>query len=476
MKIWNKKGFQKNITYNVNQLEDFHYGDVNNDGLIDIISASKFLNTVGWYRNLGGNKYSQQFPILAEYEEVTIAQFVDIDNDEDLDLIVVSGGYELPYKEKFFVDRLYLNEGNSFKRSNDFPAIISSGGCIRPFDFDLDGDVDLFIGGRMKPAQYPAPGKSYLLRNDLENGALSFTDVTAEVMPEVEKIGMVTDAIWTDYNSDQSVDLLVVGEWMPISVFINNDTKFSNQTTSLQLDDTRGWWFTIEEGDLDGDGDNDYVVGNLGKNYKYQATKSETFDLYVKDFDQNATKDIVLSYFNEGTQYPVRGRQCSSDQIPGLQTKFKNYESFATATLEDIYGKSQIENADHYEIQNFANIIMLNQGDGKYDIQELPNESQLSAITDVCILDINKDGNNDIITAGNLNMSEVETPRNDAGIGSTLLGDGHGNFTYQGYKDTGLLLNNDIRKLCLAAGKNSKILLSASNNGPMSAFVINNSD
>lgn len=279
-----------------------------------------------------------------------------------------------------------------------------------------------------------------------------------------------------DFKFTRITDLLVVGEWMPISVFINNDTKFTNQTNALELENTRGWWFTVEEGDLDGDGDHDYVVGNLGKNYKYQATKSETFDLYVKDFDQNSSKDIVLSYFNEGTQYPVRGRQCSSDQIPGLQNKFKNYESFATATLEDIYGKSQIENADHYEIQNFANIIMLNQGNGKYDIRELPNESQLSAITDVCILDINKDGNNDLITAENLYMSEVETPRNDAGIGSTLLGDGQGNFVFRGFKDTGLLLNNDIRKLSVVAAKDSKILLSASNNGPMSAFILNHSE
>ena len=451
--------------------------DINNDGLDDFYLGGASRSPGQIYLQKANGTFTKYSTFTAdETHEDIDAQFVDIDNDGDLDLIVVSGGYELPYKEKYYADRLYINDDGTFTRSKDFPEIASSGGCVRPYDYDNDGDMDLFIGGRMKPALYPAPGQSYLLRNDLKDGKLSFTDVTSSIMPDVAEIGMVTDAVWADYDGDNQVDLVVVGEWMPISVLLSDGATYTNQTNKLQLEDTRGWWFTIEQGDVDDDGDMDFVLGNLGKNYKYQATASETFDLYVKDFDQNASSDIVLSYYHDGIQYPVRGRQCSSDQVPGIQTKFKDYESFATATLAEIYGESQIASADHYEIKSFASILLVNQGHGNYQTVALPIESQLSAIADICLLDVNEDGNTDIITAGNLYMSEVETPRNDAGIGCTLLGDGKGNFRYAGYQESGLLLNDDVRKLALIKGKNKKFILSASNNGPMSAHQMNGTE
>lgn len=448
-------------------------GDINNDGLDDFY--------LGGASRSAGRIYIQnkenQFTLNASFEEDAIyedvdAKFVDIDNDQDLDLIVVSGGYELPYQAKFFADRLYINEKGIFKKSDSFPSIVSSGGCIRTFDFDEDGDMDIFIGGRLLPAQYPTSGKSYVLRNDLDDGKLSFKDVTNELFPGLEKIGMVTDALWTDFNNSGNTDLVLVGEWMPITVFSKEGDQYIDKTSSYDLQDTRGWWFSIAEGDFNGDKLPDYVLGNLGKNYKYKATESESFDLYIKDFDQNATQDIVLGYFNNGKQYPVRGRQCSSDQVPGIKTKFKDYESFANATLSEIYGKSQIATADHFEIRDFSSIIMLSQGEGKYTNTPLPAEGQLSAITDIATVDINKDGYLDIIAAGNLYVSEVETPRNDAGIGITLLGNGKGNFSHSNYLDSGLLLNDDIRKISVVNSRKNKVLLSASNDGPMNAFSI----
>jgi len=447
--------------------------DINGDGLGDFYIGGASRSAGQIFTQQKDGQFTNYYTFAEDdiYEDID-AQFVDIDNDGDLDLIVVSGGYELPYKEKFYADRLYINDNGTFARSEDFPEIVSSGGCVRPYDYDGDGDMDIFVGGRMRPALYPAPGQSYLLRNDLQDGNLSFSDVTSIVMPDVSDVGMVTDAIWTDYNSDERVDLVIVGEWMPITVLTNGGSIYTNQTVALNLEDTRGWWFSIAEGDIDNDGDMDYVLGNLGKNYKYQATESETFDLYVKDFDRNASSDIVLSYFNEGKQYPVRGRQCSSDQIPGIQTKFKDYESFATATLVEVYGESQIAAADHYEIKNFASIMLLNNGNGNYISEELPAESQLSAISDISILDINNDGYTDVVTAGNLYASEVETPRNDAGIACTLLGDGAGKLRYVGYRESGLLLDSDVKKLSVISGVENKVLLSASNNGSMKAFII----
>lgn len=449
-------------------------GDINGDGLEDFYLGGASRSAGQIFLQKGDQQFEHYLTFEGDeiYEDMD-AQFIDIDLDGDLDLIVISGGYELPYNKKFYADRLYLNDGGQFTKSENFPNILSSGGCVRPFDFDHDGDLDLFVGGRMRPAQYPASGTSYFLRNDLQDGVLSFTDVTNTLVPDIEDIGMVTDAIWTDYNGDKKTDLVLVGEWMPITVFLSDGNTFSNQTSSLDLEDTRAWWFTIEQGDLNGDKRPDYVLGNLGKNYKYKASEEEPFSLYIKDFDQNASNDIVLSYYNNGKQYPLRGRQCSSDQIPGIKTKFKDYESFANATLTEVYGKSQIASAENYAVRNFESIVMLSQADGSYISKSLPISAQMSAITDISITDINADGHLDLISAGNLYVSEVETPRNDSGIGCTLIGNGKGDFKNISYLESGLLLDNDIRKLAILKSQKNKVLLSASNDGPMAAFLIN---
>ncbi|MFY0599003.1 MAG: VCBS repeat-containing protein [Cyclobacteriaceae bacterium] len=445
--------------------------DVNGDGLEDFYfgAASRSSGRLYTQTKEGAFQLMQTFSEDEMLEDLD-AVFVDIDNDGDQDLFVVSGGNEFPSQVKFYADRLYINEDGIFSKSDILPQIISSGSCVRPFDYDQDGDLDLFVGGRLSPLNYPQPGTSYLLTNQLEKGSLSFIENTEAIAPGLKSAGMITDAIWTDFNDDELVDLLVVGEWMPISIYINDGNKLINQTEGLGYSHTAGWWFSIEKGDFNQDGLQDFIVGNLGLNYKYKATTDETFDLYVSDFDQNNKADLVLGYFNNGEQFPVRGRQCSSEQIPAIEQKFKNYESFAAANLIEIYGEENLKKSAHYQIESFASIIMINRGGGDFETSSLPKELQLSAVNDLQIRDFNQDGYLDVIAAGNLYASEVETPRNDAGIGSLLIGDGKGGFDYQTYSESGLLLDRDVKKLAVARGAANNYLLAASNNGPLSLF------
>jgi hypothetical protein len=234
---------------------------------------------------------------------------------------------------------------------------------------------------------------------------------------------------------------------MPVTILKNQEGKsFENVSSRYDLEDTRGWWFSIAEADFDKDGDMDYLVGNLGENYKYKASETETFDIYFNDFDNNRTKDIVLSYYNEGEQYPLRGRECSSQQMPAIKGKYKDYQSFSTATLEDVYTKDVLDKSLHYQVKSFASIYLENTGTG-FTTHRLPELAQLSVINRILVEDFNKDGNLDALIAGNLHASEVETPRNDAGIGLLLAGDGKGGFEPVISRKSGFYATGDVKDM-----------------------------
>ena len=280
------------------------------------------------------------------------ATFFDADNDGDQDLYVTSGGNEYVENTAPLQDRLYINDGKgNFQKSNNvLPNIKVSGARVKPGDFDGDGDMDLFVGGRIVPRSYPLPAKSFILKNEFkETGELKFTDVTESVAPDLLKAGLVTDAVWVDYNQDEKMDLVVVGEWMPITYLKNSNGKLVNETETLGMDLTTGWWYSIHADDFDQDGDMDLVAGNLGLNYKYQANEKESFDVYANDYDKNGKMDIVLGYYHEGVQYPLRGKQCSSEQIPAIKVKYKEYDAFAEASLADVYTIQDLENSLHYQ-------------------------------------------------------------------------------------------------------------------------------
>ncbi|MCH8330973.1 MAG: VCBS repeat-containing protein, partial [Bacteroidetes bacterium] len=448
-------------------------GDVNGDGLEDCFIGGASWQAGKLFFQTSSSTFveanDQPWEVESASEDLGTLLF-DADNDNDLDLYVVSGGNEFPENSPILKDRLYLNDGKgNFSRSLDaLPEFISSGSCIVAGDYDGDEDLDLFVGGRVVPGKYPFPANSYILRND--KGI--FTDVTQEVAPELYQKGLVTSALWTDHDMDGKLDLIVVGEWMPVTVYHNVDGKLLRMTKGSGLDETVGWWNKIVEADIDNDGDPDYIVGNLGLNSKYVASHKEPLRVYCHDFDRSGTLDIVLGYYNQGECYPVRGRQCSSDQMPFLTQKFPDYNSFGQATINDIYGES-LDVALSYAATTFASCIIINQGSGKFELKPLPNEAQLSTVYGIIPKDINSDGNIDLLLAGNLFVAEVETGRHDASIGLYLEGDGKGNFEPVHVAKSGFYTPNDVKDLVLIKMANGdELVLVANNNSKVQVIKI----
>lgn len=444
--------------------------DVNSDGLEDFYIGGAAGQSGCLYtqtKNGGFIRSSTDTWMLDKACEDAGALFFDADNDGDMDLYVVSGGNEAAIYSDVYQDRLYLNAEGQFEKSTSLPAINQSGSRVRSGDFDLDGDQDLFVGGRQVPGKYPHPADSYILRND----GGQFVDVTSELAPGLRKLGMVTDAVWCDYDNDGDTDLVVVGEWMPITLFENKNGTFEKGEQVQGLGFSAGWWGSIVAEDFDKDGDMDFVLGNNGLNYKYKATKDETFNVYASDFDNSGTVDIVLGYYNEGTLYPLRGRQCSSQQMPFIEQKFPSYKEFARASLLDVYGKQNIAKALEYKVHTFASVYLENHGGKRFEVKNLPQMAQISCISQLLVDDLNGDGYADVILAGNNFGTEVETPRNDAGMGLVLLGNGQGSFDTMDAHASGLYLDKDVKDLAfIALAGKKKGLLVANNNDKVELF------
>jgi enediyne biosynthesis protein E4 len=442
-------------------------GDVNKDGLDDYFIGGSMGLVGHLFLQTGAGFVEKPMKALEEdkMSEDMGATFFDADNDGDNDLYVVSGGYEFAYNSPFLQDRLYINNGKGdFTKApvGTLPAMLSSGSKVYAADFDKDGKQDLLVLGRQVPGQYPSPATSYLLQNKSTTASPKFE--VSKMQPSVFKnLGMATSAIITDYNNDTWMDMIIVGEWMPIRVFENTKTGFKEVSKPLGLADTTGWWWNIQQGDFDKDGDMDYVVGNNGLNYKYKATPRETFDIYFNDFDKDLNKDIVLSYYNEGNCYPVRGRGCSSQQIPGIKNKYKDYESFSEATLVDVYTEKSLKASLHYQVKSFSSIYLENKN-GKFIIHQLPIEAQMSCINQILVDDYDKDGNLDLLIAGNMYNSEVETPRNDAGYGLFLKGDGKGKFKPLSPTQSGFFAPKDVKDMAFVKVKSQKNILIIKNN------------
>ena len=336
--------------------------------------------------------------------------FFDCDGDKDLDLYVVSGGTEYNQELPIYQDRLYINDGkaNFSKKLTSLPKIRSSGSCVEAYDFDGDGDLDLFRGGRVIPEKYPYPPRSYFLVN---NGKGTFEDKTLELAPDIAEVGMVTSAVWVDINKDSKKDLILAGEWMPITVFENNGSSLKKAPAEKYgLQNTSGWWNTIQAVDYDKDGNIDLVGGNLGLNYKFHASIEKPFFVYCDDYDENGTYDIVLAKYNGGDMVPIRGRQCSSEQTPSIATKFPSYHDYADANLNQIYG-DKLDQGLNYKA------TMFHQENGKFVAYPMNKFAQFSTLQGFIIEDFNQDGIQDFLLAGNQFNSEIETTRADASPG-----------------------------------------------------------
>lgn len=441
-------------------------GDFNGDTKEDfIVGGSKGYETTIYLQHQKGfnKKEVPEFTDDKSHEDLGFYIF-DADKDGDNDIYAISGGNEFSTNDPLLQDRLYINDGkgNFSQQNGALPKMLTSSSRVQGHDFDKDGDIDLFIGGRLIPGQYPSPADSYLLENQSTAQQIKFVDVTQKLIPQLTNLGMVTDAIWTDFDNDSNTDLIIVGEWMNIRAFKNDNGYFAEVTSEMDLDDTHGWWFSIKGADFDNDGDLDFIAGNLGLNYKYKASENETFDIYFNDFDNNQTGDIVLSYYNEGEKFPLRGRECSSQQMPGIKNKFKDYESFSKASLEDVYTEKSLENSLHYQVKSFASAYFENK-DGKFVSHDLPNRAQLSSINQILIDDYNKDGHLDALIAGNLHSSEVETPRNDASIGLLLKGNGKGIFEPIGAKESGFYTPGDVKDMAKIRVDDEDYILVAKN-------------
>ncbi|MEO9804106.1 MAG: VCBS repeat-containing protein [Reichenbachiella sp.] len=439
--------------------------DINKDGLEDLfIGGAKGIEPLLYIQNSEGGFVKTKFASMDSIYEDVSATFFDADGDQDMDLYVVSGGNDHEANSEYYQDRLYINEPSGLKKFTSLPEITLSGGVVLPFDYDQDGDEDLFIGGRQLPRQYPLPVNSLLLENLSETGELKFQ---LSDQPDFNELGMVTDATWIALDPSKDKKLVVVGEWMPMTIFGLSNGQFVNESDNYDLGNTTGWWNTIESADFDNDGDEDLVVGNLGLNYKYKATEEATFDIYVNDYDTNGNLDIVLGYYQGEEQYPVRGMQCSSQQIPDIQKKYKNkYNAFAQATLADIYGETHLESSIHYKVSNFSSLYIENNGDGSLIAKNLPFEIQTSSLNAVEVADFNGDGHLDILAGGNQFNSEIETPRNDACFGWLLAGDGKGEFSYVGYERSGLYVPYDIRNVARLKTRDAYLNVFISNSAP----------
>jgi hypothetical protein len=449
-------------------------GDVNHDQLEDFFigNASKSPGNL-FIQDKNGSFKIQEGPWKDDLLfEDTGSLLFDADQDGDLDLYVVSGGNEFPEKSNHYKDRLYINDGkgNYIKNEGALPEIKESGSCVKSIDFDKDGDMDLFVGGRHIPHKYPFPANSYILENKSVKGVVKFENVTAEVAPDLLEAGMVTSAFCGDIDNDGWTDMVIVGEWMPICFYRNIKGKFMK--TSFV--GTKGWWFSIDGSDFDKDGDIDLVAGNLGLNIRYQASVEKTFDVYAADFDNDGNSDIVLSYMQGKEQYPLRGMECFVEQNPKIAIKFPSYKAFAEATVSDIYTKKALSNSLHLQAETFASCYLENIGNGKFEIHKIPNEAQLSSINAMIIEDFNNDGYPDILAAGNLYDMEVVTPRNDAGIGIFLKGKGQGDFELIPARESGFFAPDNVKALSVInlGNNNERLVLVGNNNGKMQVFRI----
>jgi len=443
-------------------------GDLNGDGREDLVlGAAVREKTNLYFQNQDGTFTNQSLPGDSLHEDMGILVF-DADQDQDLDLFVVSGSVEFFPEHEAFQDRLYLNDGrgNFEKSENSIPEYISSGTVVTAADYDHDGDLDLFIGGNVLPRNFPTPSKSHLLRND--EG--TFVDVTDAVATGLSDAGIVNCALWTDFNNDGWKDLIVAGDYMPISFYANQDGKLENVTEQTSLNNTQGWWNSISGEDFDQDGDIDYVLGNFGLNNKYKPSENQPVRLYVNDFDGNGTKDPIMTYYIQGQEQTAHPRDAMIDQMNLFRGKFNSYQGYANASLDKMFKQEDLQNADVYELHTFASSYLENKGNGEFILTALPTRAQLAPVYGIQSGDFNQDGFPDILLVGNSRAVEISSGWQDAFIGSYLQGDGKGNFEHVPVSKHGFLVEGDAKAFAEIYLEGKPYLMITHNRGPLQTY------
>ncbi len=450
--------------------------DVNGDGLEDFFIGGASRHPGALFLQQADGKFNRSSSLKTE----TLADdmgilFFDADNDGDDDLYVVTGGSEEIKESTSYLDHLYLNDGkgNFNEAINALPQILQSGSCVIAADYDHDGDLDLFIGGRLIPGQYPLAANSYLLRNDSDGITCKFTDITKEIAPDLLAPGMVTAGLWTDVDNDGWTDLLLVGEFMPVTYFRNKEGKSFSKKESPSLANSSGWWNSLTAGDFDQDGDTDYIAGNLGLNTRYKGSDKEPVCIYTKDYDKNGSIDPVMTYYLQGNKHIVHSRDELISQISVMKLRFNNYKDYATATFEESFLKSELEGAHVVCAEWFETAYIENKGNGNFAIKPLPVEAQFAPVFGMVTDDFNGDGFLDVLLAGNLYATEVTTGRYDASVGLYLQGNGKGDFKTVSALESGFYADDDAKgmaKLTTASG--DTWLLIGNNSGAVKTYTV----
>ena len=450
-------------------------GDVNGDGLEDFCLGGHSYDTLTLFVQQANGRFQQeklQKGSQKPYSDTGLL-FFDADNDGDEDLYVVGGGFQFPAGSPYYQDRLLKNDGkgNFTHDSLSLPEITASGSCVRATDFDADGDLDLFVGGRVVPKAWPLPAQSFLLKND----GGKFSKANTDWCPALDSAGMVSDALWTDYDNDGKQDLILVGEFMHIRVFHHDGGRLT-EVQNTGLEPFTGWWESIAGGDFDGDGDIDYLAGNLGRNNHYQITDDHPMKVFAGDFDKNHDIDAILScYFlmEDGTRQlsPVHFWDDLNKQSPKFRKRFSFYKEYGRATIDSVLTPEEIKSAVVLEARFMQSAYIENLSGGKFKVTPLPVQAQLAPIKGILPYDLNGDGNLDALLTGNEFGNEVFSGNYDALNGLVLLGDGKGQFKPLLPAQSGFKVPGDAKALGRLAGKDGDVFIATQNKGKLLTFA-----
>jgi enediyne biosynthesis protein E4 len=471
-------GFQTLIQQKYSQEGPFiSTGDINGDSLEDFFIGGAFKQSGKIFMQQKNGTFSSKDLVTGTKNEEDMQSILfDADNDKDLDLLIAGGSSEFEVNSSFYRPRLYVNDskGNFKLDEKAFsPIIRTPAKCMAVADMDGDGDMDIFIGGRVLLGNYPLPPRSYVLRND--HGR--FTDVTTSVSPALEDIGLLNSADWIDFDNDKKPDLIIAGDWMPIRIFKNNGTALTEITDQTDLRDFKGFWRSLVVMDIDHDGDIDIVAGNIGLNNPFHINPQQSAELIAKDFDGNGIMDNIFCYYikdNDGRYKLSSGisRDEWARQVPSIKKRFDINSSYAKATMDEIFTKEMMDSTIVFNSNETRSGYFENKGNGKFIFHPFPLIAQEAPVNAIAISDVNSDGFNDIIIGGNEYQAGVMTGRYDASYGLLLKGNNNGQFEAVTPAKSGLIIDGDIRDLKMITVGKQKILLSAVNDSKIKAFIV----
>lgn len=463
-------------------------GDLNEDGIEDLVVGGNSTEPLKILLQQKNGSFKQAKNL--ELPNTTIKQTIDAgitlfdaDGDGDLDMYVAAGGYENAPGTASYRDKFYKNNGHAdfVLDSTAFPQNFVSKSCVRAADYDNDGDLDLFVAGRVDPWNYPKPVSSFVYKNESSGGSIKFTDVTSSVAKDLINVGMVCDATWTDFDNDGWQDLVLCGEWMPVTFLKNNKGHFLNISTNSGLQNKIGWFTSIAPADIDNDGDIDYVIGNLGLNSFYKASDQFPINIYAKDFNSDGNYDAITTLFlpyslqkPERKEFPAQVRDDITKQIISFKSKFQNYKGYANATFPEMFTPEEMKGVLKYSASYFSNAVIKNIGNGRFEMMSLSNDAQFSCINGVVTDDFDGDGNVDILAVGNDYGTDVGLGRYDACNGLLLVGDGHGAFRQRSTLKSGFFVDGNGKSLVKIKNINGvNLIVSSQNKGRLKVYNTN---